>query len=245
MWKLLGFMRAVNGFWHGEWERFPALDCPNHTQREMKGITDNNFGVIIAFLLPGFLLLWGLSFTFTQVSVWLARSGGDDAPTIGGFLYATLASLGLGLLISAVRWLVIDHLHNFTGVHCPDMNFANLRDKGRFAAFHGVIENHYRYYQYYANTLVAIATAFVAYIFLGPAKVPLAVWLVTIAILVALFLGSRDALRKYYDRATVILANTSRGESDDKRLWQGKKESQQKGGQEKETRKEEIGQEDK
>jgi hypothetical protein len=29
----------------------------------MKDVTDKNFGVIIAFLLPGFLLLWGLTYS--------------------------------------------------------------------------------------------------------------------------------------------------------------------------------------
>ena len=45
----------------------------------MKDITDKNFGVIIAFLLPGFLFLWGLSFSVDEgseeqdISLCLAR----------------------------------------------------------------------------------------------------------------------------------------------------------------------------
>jgi hypothetical protein len=172
----------------------------------MKDVTEKNFGVIIAFLIPGFLFLWGLSFSSDEVSTWLAKSSDDDLPTVGGFLYATLASLALGLLISAVRWLIIDHLHDITGVSDPGMNFANLKDKDRFAAFLGAVENHYRYYQYYANTLVSIISAFAIYLYLGKQKPSFSIWLITIAVVVALFLGSRDALKKYYERASKILA---------------------------------------
>ncbi len=172
----------------------------------MKDVTDKNFGVIIAFLLPGFLFLWGLSYSFEEVAAWLLKSGSNQAPTVGGFLYATLASLALGLLISAVRWLIIDHLHQWTGVRHPNMNFANLKDKDRFAAFLGAVENHYRYYQYYANTLIALIGAFVIYLFLGKQKPSVTMWLITIGIVVALFFGSRDALKKYFDRASAILA---------------------------------------
>jgi hypothetical protein len=75
----------------------------------MKDVTGKNFGVIIAFLLPGFVLLWGLSYSSKPIADWLARSSGSDAATIGGFLYSTLASLALGLLVSATRWLLVDH----------------------------------------------------------------------------------------------------------------------------------------
>ena len=93
----------------------------------MKEITDKNFGVIIAFWLPGFILLWGLSFSSAEIAGWLKNS---NNPSVGGFLYATLASLALGLLISAVRWLIVDHfLIYITGVPRLDFDFSKLRDK--------------------------------------------------------------------------------------------------------------------
>ena len=171
----------------------------------MKDVTEKNFGVIIAFLLPGFLFLWGLSYSFDEVATWLVKSSTSDAPTIGGFLYATLASLSLGLLISAVRWLLVDHLLHCTGIGGQSMDFSNLKDKDRFAAFQGVVENHYRYYQYYSNTLIAILAAFILYLVFGKAKPSVTIWIVTISIVVALFFGSRDALNKYYTRANEIL----------------------------------------
>jgi len=171
----------------------------------MKDVTDKNFGVIIAFLLPGFLFLWGVSFSYDEVAKWLAKTTEDDAPTIGGFLYATLASLALGLLISAVRWLIIDHFLWLIGVRDPGIKFENLKDKDKYAAFHSAVENHYRYYQYYANTLVALLCAFIIHLIVGTQTPPFAVWLAAGAILVALLLGARDSLTKYFKRAHTIL----------------------------------------
>ena len=111
-------------------------------------MNEKNFGVIIAFLLPGFLFLWGLSFSYDEVTNWLATSSDSASPAIGGFLYSTLASLALGLLISAVRWLIIDHLLWLIGIRDPGINFKNLSNKDKYSAFLGVVENHYRYYQY-------------------------------------------------------------------------------------------------
>jgi len=171
----------------------------------MKEISENNFGVMIAFLVPGSLFLWGLSYSSDYIASLLAGSAEDHAPTVGGFLYATLASLAVGLFISAVRWVLIDRIHKWTGVPEPRLNFARLKDRDLHAAFAGAVENHYRYYQYYANTLVAVVGAFAVYVIAG--KCPSGtVWVTTIAIIVVLFIASRDTLKKYHSRAIAILS---------------------------------------
>jgi hypothetical protein len=171
----------------------------------MKEITDKNFGVIIAFLIPGFMLLWGLSFSSKEVATWISSSGAGSAPTIGGFLYSTLASLALGLLVSAIRWLLVDHfLYWITRVRRPTIDFSKLKQKDAFLAFEGVVENHYRYYQYYSNTLVAVVASFLAY--LASASEWPSEWVIIglIALCVALLLASRDCLTKYHKRAAEV-----------------------------------------
>jgi hypothetical protein len=42
----------------------------------MKDINDKNFGVIIAFWLPGFVLLWGLSHSLPDIAVLLSKPNG-------------------------------------------------------------------------------------------------------------------------------------------------------------------------
>jgi len=98
-------------------------------------------------------------------------------------------------------------IHENTGVKRPEWNFENLKDKNRLAAFQEVIENHYRYYQYYANTLTAILMAFAAYLVVTPKeKWPsLMIWLLFGFVVLALFFGSRDALKKFYARSSAVL----------------------------------------
>jgi hypothetical protein len=171
----------------------------------MKDISDKNFGVIIAFLIPGFMLLWGLSFSSNTISVWLVKSSATDAPTVGGFLYAILASLALGLLISAIRWLLVDHfLYYFTCLKRTEIDFSKLKDKDAFKAFQGVVENHYRYYQYYSNTLVAVGVSFLAYLWKGQNLPSKPVIFGVILACLTLLLASRDCLKNYHERAAKI-----------------------------------------
>jgi hypothetical protein len=171
----------------------------------MKEITDKNFGLIIAFLLPGFLLLWMLSLAdIGNSEAWL-NSFSD--PSVSGFLYVTLASLALGLIISATRWAVVDHLlgcgFRLFGKPLPKINFSRLRDADKFAAFQGVNENHYRYYQYYSNTLVAFVVGCLTYLARGK-EASHATLVIGIVLALILLAASADCLVKYHARASEI-----------------------------------------
>ena len=75
----------------------------------MRDLTRDNFGLLIAYVLPGFVALWGGSYHVEAVRPWLNATP-SDAPTVGGFLYTTLASTTLGLTISGMRWAVVDRV---------------------------------------------------------------------------------------------------------------------------------------
>lgn len=177
----------------------------------MKDLAENNFGLIIAFLLPGFILLYGLSYSSSAIGSWLAKSSSTDSLTVGGFLYSTLASLALGLIVSAARWLIIDTVLKWMGVRDQGLDFGKLKEKDTLAAFSEVIANHYRYYQYYANTLVAVAGAFVVYLADQHGRVRWTLWVGVLSLVLVLFLGSRDALTKYFVRAEQILGRREHG----------------------------------
>jgi len=172
----------------------------------MGELTEKNFGLVIAYLLPGFVTLWGLSHFSPTIQTWLTSSQ-SGAPSMGGFLYVTLGSLALGLTVSAVRWMLIDTLHHATGVEPSTWEFANLDD--RLQGFVTLVEFHYRYYQFYANMFVAAALAFTAYVISTNLALcpPSKTILTFIALEVVLFAGSRDTLRKYYRRAERLLGN--------------------------------------
>jgi hypothetical protein len=161
----------------------------------VRDVTSENFGLLIAFVLPGFVLLWGIAPYSSTITGWLGQTT-SDAPTVGGFLYVTLASVGLGQLVSTLRWLLIDSLHHRTGVRPPNFDFARLRNS--VDAFDRLIEVHYRYYQWHANALIAVTlTTILHWTASGFLFRQLLLLLVVDAIL---FVGSRDTLTKYYRR---------------------------------------------
>ena len=88
-------------------------------------LSTDNFGLLIAYLLPGFIALYGIRPFVPAVTSWLAVSP-TAAPTVGGFLFVTLGSTAAGLIVSAVRWAVVDQLHQRTGIPEPTWDFQRF-----------------------------------------------------------------------------------------------------------------------
>ena len=165
--------------------------------------SSTSFGLTIAYLIPGFVALVALAGYSPPIQTWLAFSP-SSAPTVAGFFYATLASLALGLTLSTVRWLVLDRLHQMTGILHPIWDFSKLQH--HVDAFMVSVDHHYRYYQFYGNTLmVLVFLTIFPYPMSG--ALPGGMWVhrMFLAALAALFfVASRDTLRKYHDRARAI-----------------------------------------
>ncbi|TWU55934.1 hypothetical protein [Rubripirellula reticaptiva] len=166
----------------------------------MNNLTDKNFGLVIAYLVPGFIAICGASFQSPTIKSWIA---GDGGVSVGGFLYSSLAAIFVGLLSSTVRWLVLDRINEWTGIIRPNWDFSRLQANSE--AFTLLNENQYRYYQFYGNSLFAWLFAYgcwrTAYLVSWPAWPDVG----ALAISSLLFLGSRDTLRKYYERLDLLL----------------------------------------
>ena len=174
----------------------------------MKDLTNGNFGILIAFVLPGAVALLGVSYFSPSVAAWLG-SAASDAPTVGGFLYLTLAAVAAGLTASTVRWMVIDTIHHSTGIPRPQWDFSRFDQK--VAGYDKLGEVHYRFYQFYGNVLVSLVFSwFCRRLALGFWSAPLE-WS-DLAFLVLggiFFVGSRDTFRKYNQRLTMVLGEMS------------------------------------
>ncbi|MEO1619010.1 MAG: hypothetical protein AAFV88_24375 [Planctomycetota bacterium] len=168
----------------------------------MQELSRSNFGIVIGFLLPGAIALQGLIPHSTAVKNWLASDPASDA-TIGGFLFAALVALFLGLLCSTVRWLVLDWIHHHTGVSPPRRDFRRLQ--ANLGAYRMIEENHYQYYQFYGNSLVAVLACYLSFRWNSPQTWLTWTDLPALSIAVLLFLGSRDTLQKYYRRVEDLL----------------------------------------
>lgn len=161
----------------------------------------NNFGLVIAYVLPGFTALQGFPLIAPAGTAW--GTGGDPNPPLTAFLSGTVMALAAGLTVSAVRWLVIDRIHLWTGIRLPVRDFARL--ERNVAALEYLDLVHYRYYKFYANMVVALvwvyATRDYALGWRGAVYLPL----VTL-----FFLASRDALAKFYTRSGELLGPSGR-----------------------------------
>jgi hypothetical protein len=162
---------------------------------------ERNFGLVIAFLLPGFVCLAGAARFSPTIAGWMSLAPTSD-PTVVGFLYVLLASIGAGLVASAVRWAIIDTVHHRTGLPPPNLDFSRLQ--ANLDAFQIAVEHNYRHYQFYANTLIA-SGFFSVCDQLVNGRWPL--WLLTVTAILegVLFVTSRDCLRRYYRRTEQLL----------------------------------------
>ncbi len=185
----------------------------------VSALSQKNFGLLIAYVLPGFVTLWGVSCFSDTVRSWITSSQ-TGAPTVAGFLYVTLASVATGLIASTVRWAVVDSFHHITGLKPPAWEFAKLEE--RLGGFLVLVEAHYRYYQFYANMFVAVAFTYAVKLLSNGRSLCSVGWsdLGFAVIQLILLAGSRDTLRKYYSRMERLLGTFSteeRSASDDER----------------------------
>ncbi len=165
-------------------------------------VSDQSFGPLIAYLVPGATALIGISEFSPSIARWIAPSQ-TLGPTLGGFLYLTVASIAVGMTISALRWATIDRLHAMTGIELPPLDFSKLGEN--VTAFQLLIEIHYRHYLFYSNVALSVAIAFVCYRakHLGMSLLPYDLCFILLE--VVLLAASRDTLRKYYSRTSELL----------------------------------------
>lgn len=169
----------------------------------MQNLTNDTFGPLVAYLLPGATVLVGIRPWVPVVDGWFTAIS-TDTPTLGGFIFLTVAALAAGMTVSAVRWAFVDTLHAWTGLCPPPLDFSRLAEK--VTAYQLLIEIHYRHYQFYANMFVAVAVAWIGHRFATGWLGSLNPIDATVFVLeFVFFVTSRDTLRKYYVRLGQLL----------------------------------------
>lgn len=161
------------------------------------------FGLIIAYVLPGLVFLVGLEPHSATIHAWF-NAAGDTQTGLAGFFHVVAVATAAGVVIGCVRWLLIDSVHAYTGIVRPAWNESALTT--HFIAYDLIVEHHYRYYQSYAGMLLVLPLTYISHRLVGTSS--LLGWGSDVAMVfleVALFAGSRDALRKYYTRALNLL----------------------------------------
>lgn len=167
----------------------------------MQAVSNDNFGPLIAYLVPGVTVLVALRPYSPALDAWFVAST-KGAPSVGAFLYLTVAAIAAGMTVSALCWAIIDSLHARTGLPPPLLTFSRLQEN--IQAITLLIEIHYRHYQFYANMFVATGIWFLVYRWEQGARFGL-LDVAAMGAELIFFLTSRDTLRKYYTRSKQVL----------------------------------------
>jgi hypothetical protein len=171
----------------------------------MSDSLDRTFGLVIAFLLPGFLVVLGGALVSPAVATWLSQEPAVNVG-IGGFFYVILSSLAAGMVASAVRWLVVDSLLHRLGLRPPRLNFAKLQSN--LNAFELAVHHNYRHYQFYANSLVALWALAACHQYSADGWT-WPTWCGFIFLQLILLITARDCLGRYYERIGEIIGGRS------------------------------------
>ena len=124
----------------------------------MIDITSTSFGLLIAYLLPGLVMLFGLSFWFAELRR-LFDTFLNGESNLGLFLLVTLASIVMSMMVTLVRWYVFE-LHICRRHYIPPADFDNLSGMGKIAAFRASVDEHYRYHQFFGCMAVVLPVLF-------------------------------------------------------------------------------------
>lgn len=159
------------------------------------------FGLVIAYLIPGFLGLYALA---GRVEAIKALVGGEQkVPQAASIIPLILLALAVGITINATSWALLRPLIGLSGVKRPArLDYTKIKPE-QIPLYNLIVESNFRYHQFYGNVLVAI-------IMLAP------VWLASplatnvlrnlsfFFVVVILFLAARDSLQRAYKRMLAL-----------------------------------------
>lgn len=121
----------------------------------MKDVTSTSFGLLIAFLLPGFVGVYSVTFWSATVKHVFERFLTAES-NVGLLLMLVLAALAAGLQVTAVRWLLYESWRSRRTRLGPN-DFAALgSSEDRLAAFRAAADEHYRYHQFWGGMSIVI-----------------------------------------------------------------------------------------
>ena len=179
------------------------MSSPFLNARTVTPLSGKTFGLLIAFVIPGFIALVGISPLSPQVQAWLAPEPQIPA-RIEAIVFLALASIAAGLTVSGVRWLIIDTIHHATGLRAP--RWDDTRLQSNLDAFDTIVEAHYRHYQFYSNGATALAVAYFVHRFGTSTHVAVdRIDPLFLAVELLFLVVSRDTLAKYYARTSRLL----------------------------------------
>jgi hypothetical protein len=173
----------------------------------MADASTKNFGLVVAYLVPGFIGLAGAVPLFPVIGTWLQPVQQGEMG-FGPPIYALIAAAAVGLIISCFRWLSVDQIHHWTGVRRPVWDDSQLERV--LSSFDYLVQSHFRYYEFCGNTLIASLWAYgVNRTMKTLPTLGLGTDLGIVILSLVLFTASRDALSKYFKRTGLLVGHVA------------------------------------
>jgi hypothetical protein len=177
------------------------------------------FGLLVAYVLPGFIFLAGIAPLVPAVEQWL-RPVDQVGLGLGPPVYAVMAATAVGLIIACFRWLILDNLIVLTGVERPVWDDGRLDNV--LGGFDYLVQSHYRYYEFSANALLAVLGTYVLNRLRGTLPfLGVGTDLGMLIVSAVLFAASRDALAKYYLRTGRLIGRVAATEFSGENMYNG------------------------
>ncbi len=174
---------------------------------DVKDLTSETFGLVIAYLLPGLLGVVSLSQWSDTVKIVLGTFLTENS-NINLLLLVIVGALAAGMLMTALRGFVFERLLPSAKPLKPE-EFAQLADADKFSAFRAIVDAHYRYHQCWGAMTFALPILYSGWLKnrwdgLKTYQIIIGSLFFIIAELAAIWAAS-DAYSKYVNRARNIL----------------------------------------
>jgi len=165
-----------------------------------------DFGAVIAFLAPGFIVFGTYLRHLPQNERWIDVAAPKDQG-LGSFSLVVLASLAVGLVVSGLRDLIIDWpLRQFRKkkrVKPIAVDWSKItKDNLKYLLL--ARDNYFRFYQFYANSAVGLAISAIANAVWSMPSWRLGLLTMEVLVIVALVIAAARELTRYLDAVSEL-----------------------------------------
>jgi len=173
--------------------------------KDLKDFTATTFGLIIAFLLPGLACLYAFSFWSKRIEELFGTLVGNSA-TGGLYFLVVLIAIAVGLQMSVVRYIVFE-CWICRSFKLQPQDFESLSSDGKLVAFRSIVDDFYRYHQFWGAMAIIQIPLFYGWISTQVStKVPLCVSYIFAGLLeAATVFAAIVSYKRYVDRSRATL----------------------------------------
>lgn len=171
-----------------------------------------SMGLLLAYLAPGAVLLFALSFHVDSAGALIASLLSDRGSGFGAIFVALFVTLTLGVLLNAVREVLLDNLWFSERLWSKPITqpadvLQVLSGREQIQVYEQILENTYRYYQFYVNTALALLVLAVSFL-IDPGHVALPWWggPVLLLLVAVLLMPARKSLDSYSKAVNALAA---------------------------------------